>query len=112
MKIHLRSAHSFLVVIAVLFSSTFLRADVTGSISGVVRDSSQAVVGGARVQVTNAQTNFTQETTSGTDGSFHVLALPAGTYSLTTTATGFRKFTATNIDLKVNDQLNLNVTLI
>ncbi|HSS99076.1 MAG TPA: carboxypeptidase-like regulatory domain-containing protein, partial [Terriglobales bacterium] len=112
MKIHRRSAHTFLVVIAVLVSSTLLRGDVTGSISGVVRDSSQAVVGGARVQVTNVQTNFSQETTSGTDGSFHILALPAGTYSLTTTATGFRKFTATKIDLKVNDQLHLDVTLL
>src|SRR5689334_6059107 len=100
MKIHRRSAHTFLVVIAVLISSTFLHADVTGSISGVVRDSSQAVVGGAQVQVINVQTNFSQETTSGSDGTFHVLALPAGTYSLTATAAGFRKFTATNIDLK------------
>src|ERR1041385_3449274 len=111
MKIHRRSARTLLVVISVLIGSTFLHADVTGSISGVVRDSSQAVVGGARVQVTNIQTNLTQETTSGTDGSFHILALPVGTYSLSTTANGFRKFTATNIDLKVNDQLHLDVTL-
>jgi len=111
MKIHRRSAHTFWVVIAVLASSTFLRADVTGSIGGVVHDSSQAVVSGARVQVTNVQTNLSQETTSGSDGSFHVLALPAGTYSLTTTANGFRKSTATNIDLKVNDQLHLDIVL-
>ena len=111
MKIHARSAHTFLVVIAVLVSSTLLRADVTGSISGVVRDSSQAVVGGAHVQIINVQTNLSKETTSGSDGTFTILALPAGTYSLTTSANGFRKFTATNIDLKVNDQLHLNVTL-
>src|SRR6185369_9549865 len=51
------------------------------------------------------------ESTSGSDGSFRVLALPAGTYNLTASATGFRKFTATNIDLKVNDQLRLDITL-
>src|SRR5215475_10235789 len=111
MKIHRRSAHTFLVVIAVLFSSTLLRADVTGSISGVVHDSSQAVVGGARVQVVNVQTNLSQESTSGTDGSFHILALPVGTYNLVVTSTGFRTFTARNIDLKVNDQLHLDIPL-
>src|SRR6185369_6194433 len=52
------------------------------------------------------------ESTSGSDGSFRVLALPAGTYNLTASATGFRKFTATNIDLKVNDQLHLDVILL
>jgi len=112
MKIHLGSTMcTFLVVIGVLVSSTFVHAEVTGSITGVVRDSSQAVVSGVRVQITNVQTNLSQESTSGSDGSFRVLALPAGTYNLTASATGFRKFTATNIDLKVNDQLRLDITL-
>ena len=112
MKTYRKNAiRAFLVVLSFLAVSTTLRADVTGAIAGVVRDNSQAVVSGARVQVTNVHTNLTQETTSGSDGTFHVLALPAGTYSLTATATGFRKFTATNIDLKVNDQLHLDITL-
>jgi hypothetical protein len=112
MKIHFRNAtQTVLAVIAVLVTSTLLRADVTGSISGVVRDSSQAVVAGAHVQATNVQTNFSQETTSGSDGSFRMLALPAGTYRLSATATGFRTYTTTDIDLKVNDQLHFDVTL-
>src|SRR5690349_12370225 len=111
MKAHFRLAPTLLVFLATLFSSTVLLADVTGSITGEVRDRSQAVVAGAHVQVTNVQTNLTQETTSGSDGTFRILALPAGTYKLTATATGFGAFTANNIDLKVNDQLHLNVTL-
>ena len=100
-----------LVLLATLFSSNVLRADTTGSISGIVRDRSQAVVAGARVQVTNVQTNLTQETSSGPDGLFRILALPIGTYKLTATATGFRTFTTTDIDLKVNDQLRVDITL-
>ena len=102
---------TLLVFVAVVFTSTLLRADVTGAISGVVHDPSQAVVPGAHVQVTNVQTNLSQETTSGADGSFHILALPAGPYRLTTTATGFQTFTATDIDLKVNDQLHFDINL-
>src|SRR6185503_12474055 len=59
----------------------------------------------------NVQTNLTQETSSGPDGLFRILALPIGTYKLTATATGFRTFTTTDIDLKVNDQLRVDITL-
>src|ERR1051325_7693308 len=112
MKSRRRSVSSIVLLILAVFStSTLLRADVTGSITGVVRDRSQAVVTGAHVQVTNTQTNFAQETTSGTDGSFRILALPVGTYKLTATAPGFGVFNATDIDLKVNDQLHFDVTL-
>src|SRR6266550_2480213 len=108
---HSRAASTLLLVLAIIFSPTALRADVTGSILGVVRDSTQAVVGGARIVATNVQTNFRQETVSGADGSFRILALPAGVYKLTVTAPGFRTFTETGIEVKVNDQLHFDVTL-
>src|SRR6266478_5343744 len=106
--------HIFLsisIVLIMLAGADVLRADVTGSILGVVRDRSNAVVSGAKVVAINGQTNFKQETVSGADGSFRILALPAGTYKLTVTATGFRTFTETNIEVKVNDQLRFDVTL-
>src|SRR5206468_8847751 len=40
-----------------------------------------------------------------------ILALPVGNYKLTATAAGFGPFTATDIVLKVNDQLHLDITL-
>ncbi|HEY7352893.1 MAG TPA: carboxypeptidase regulatory-like domain-containing protein [Terriglobales bacterium] len=112
MRIHPSNTTRILVLaICVLCSSTLLLADVTGSITGVVRDRSQASVAGARVQVTNVETNLTQETASGADGSFRILALPAGKYKLTASSPGFRMYTATEIDLKVNDQLHFDITL-
>jgi hypothetical protein len=88
-----------------------LYADVTGSIQGVVKDRSEAIVAGAKVVATNVATNLTSETVSGGDGSFRILALPAGTYRLTVTATGFRPFNETDIVVRVNDQLRVDVTL-
>ena len=41
-----------------------VRADVTGSILGVVRDATQGVVPSARIVATNAETNFSKETLS------------------------------------------------
>src|SRR2546430_349999 len=99
------------IVSIALASAAVLRADVTGSILGVVRDRSQAVVAGAKVVAINVETNLSQETTSSADGSYHILALPAGKYKLTVTAPGFRTFTETNIEVRVNDQLHFDVTL-
>jgi len=108
---HSRVASTLLVVLAIISGPTALRADVTGSILGVVRDRTQAVVAGARIVATNVQTNFKQETVSAADGSYRILALPAGNYKVTATAPGFQQYTATDIDLKVNDQLRVDVIL-
>jgi len=96
---------------AILFSSVLLRADVTGSITGVVHDPRMAVVTGATVQVTNVQTNVTQQATTGADGSYHFLALSPGNYKITATAPGFRAYNATDITLQVNDQLRIDIAL-
>src|ERR1700738_75252 len=100
-----------LLLLMTFFGAATLKADVTGSVLGVVRDSSGAVVVGAKIVATNVQTNFKQETVSGSDGAFRILALPAGTYNLTATAAGFRTFTETGVEVKVNDQLHYDVTL-
>ncbi|HLN00836.1 MAG TPA: TonB-dependent receptor [Bryobacteraceae bacterium] len=88
-----------------------LRADVTGSILGVVHDPTQAVVAGARIVATNVETNLSRETISTVDGSYRFLALPAGTYTVTATASGFQQYITRNIDVKVNDQLRIDVLL-
>jgi len=106
-----RATSILLLVLVMLFSSNTLRADVTGSILGVVHDRTQAVVAGARIVATNVQTNFKQETVSAADGSYQILALPAGNYKVTATASGFQQFITTDIELKVNDRLRLDIML-
>src|SRR5256884_5502557 len=108
---HSRVASALLLVLAIIFGPHALRADVTGSILGVVHDRTQAVVAGARIVATNVETNFKQETVSAADGSYRILALPAGKYQLTVTGAGLRPYTATDIEVKVNDQLRIDVTL-
>ena len=100
-----------IVSILFVFGISTARADVTGAISGTVRDPGQAVVAGAQVRIVNVQTNVSQETTTGADGSYHFLALQPGSYRITVTATGFQTYTNTGITLQVNDQLRADVTL-
>jgi hypothetical protein len=99
------------IVLMLFIDAGIARADVTGAILGVVRDRSQAVVAGAQVVATNVETNLKQETVSAADGSFHLLALKAGTYKLTVNAKGFRAFAESDIVVKVNDELRIDVTL-
>jgi hypothetical protein len=108
---HFSCSTAILFVLGSLFCCNPLRADVTGSILGVVHDRSGAVVAGAQITVLNVQTNLKQETVSGTDGSFRFLALPAGDYKLTVNAKGFRPFVENDVVVQVNDQQRLDVVL-
>jgi hypothetical protein len=111
MRTYRHLSSGLVLILIALLSASVLRADVTGSIQGVVRDLTQAAIGGAKVTVVNAQTNFRQETTSAADGSYRFLALPAGTYQLTATSTGFREYNATDVVVRVNDQLQIDILL-
>ncbi len=104
-----RLSYSIVSILLVMVSSA-AHADVTGSLTGVVRDRAQAVVTGAKVTITNSQTNLSQQTTSASDGSYHFLALSAGTYKITATAPGFRPYSTNEITVQVNDQLKLDIT--
>src|SRR5271165_6322912 len=99
------------IVLIMLGTAAILRADVTGSVLGTVRDSSQAIVAGAHVTITNVQTNLMLETVSGADGSYRFLSLLVGIYRLTVVAAGFKTYKKIDIEVKVNDQLQTDVTL-
>jgi hypothetical protein len=106
-----RVVFSHLIVLITLAGASVLRADVTGSILGTVHDKSQAAIAGATIVATNTQTNFTQETVSGADGSYRILALPAGVYKVKATASGFKPYTATDVTIQVNDEFRIDITL-
>src|SRR6202521_3737321 len=111
----MRNAHRLFapifLIVTLFLAPGVLLDDVTGSILGVVKDQSQAVIKGARITVTNTQTNLTKQAVSAEDGSYRFLALPAGTYTLNAISPGFEQFNATDIVVKVNDQLRVDVSL-
>ena len=72
--------------VAVLFcTSGVLRGQTaTGQITGTVRDSTGAVVTGAKVTVSNQLTGLNREATTSDTGDYVVPVLPVGLYSVTT----------------------------
>ena len=84
----------------------------TGKITGVVTDTTGAIIPDAQVTVTNTATNIGQTTTTNNSGLYQVLQLPIGLYKVAVDAKGFEH---TVIDsttaLQINQTLRVDVTL-
>src|ERR1043166_5987823 len=82
-----------------------------GTINGTILDPTGAAVPGAAVVATNNATGLKSNTTSTSAGAYTLPYLPAGTYNLRVSASGFRTSTAENVILRVAQDLTLNISL-
>jgi len=81
------------------------------SISGTVLDVNQAAVSGAKILITNVDTNDAWNTSTDADGRFQYDSLAAGNYSLKIEAIGFKNHVTTNIILERTQLLNIETIL-
>lgn len=93
---------TFAFILALLCTG-YLFAGVTASISGTVTDSSGAVVPGASVVATNADTGITFTTQTNADGYYSFPTLPLGNYTIDVTKTGFKAYHESGLLLQVNE---------
>jgi hypothetical protein len=107
----LKSLLRFTYLTMLGFCSLVHAADVTGSIEGVVKDSSKAVAPGIGVTVTNIGTDTVYHATSDNTGVYFVRDLPAGDYQLVIEAPGFKKFVANRVVVQVNETARVDVAL-
>ena len=84
-----RRCRCFFLALIVLLGALHLRADVTGSIGGYVRDSSGAVLPNATLTVIQTSTGYSRTATTDSSGHYSILALPPGNYRLTAANAGF-----------------------
>ncbi len=82
-----------------------------GSIIGRVTDSAGAAVQGAQVTVVNLRTNVSASMTTDDAGSYRAVYLTPGQYTIMVEAPGFKKLVRQGIEVRVNDQLNLDFNL-
>ncbi|HEV2381931.1 MAG TPA: carboxypeptidase-like regulatory domain-containing protein, partial [Terriglobia bacterium] len=105
---------SFLAAFALLlasFTSSILRAQAVGEITGTVTDPTGAVVPDVSVTATNVATGVSQTTLSTAAGTYTLARLLVGTYDVTAEAKGLKKGRASGITLDVSQQRELNFTL-
>jgi hypothetical protein len=89
---------------------THAQQDTTGSLGGVVRDSTGAAIAAASVDVTNP-TGRTQHSSSDRLGEFFFGSLPAGAYRVDVRADGFRALYIERADVALGHTLRLDALL-
>ena len=101
-----------LSLILLFISAAPTLAQVTGSIAGTVRDSSGGVLPGATVTVRGPSLQRESVTvTSNPDGTYRLVLVPPGAYTVTTEMSGFATDTHSGVGVAVNQQTTLDVTL-
>src|SRR5262245_2384869 len=101
-----------LLVAGVLSSNGVARAQrTTANIYGLVKDNSGAVVAGIVVTLTNELTNAEQKVTTSESGEFAATFLPAGRYTISVSAQGFKTFVQKGLELTAGQQIRYPITL-
>src|SRR5262245_1174584 len=84
---------------------------IRGALEGTVTDPNGAVLSGARVIVKNNATGAEVTTTANDRGYFNLQNLEPGTYAVTVQQSGFNKYVAKDVNVKVGAVTPLAVTL-
>jgi hypothetical protein len=83
----------------------------TTTIYGNVADSNGAILPDAQVTATNTATNQSRTAKPGSDGSYQIQFLPAGTYNLDVRAPGFKVFEQKGITLNISQGTRIDAIL-
>jgi len=82
-----------------------------GTITGTIVDPAGAVVPSAPVEAKNVETGAVYQAGASATGNYTLAQLPTGTYQLSVTVPGFKKYVRTNILLQVAQTIRADVTL-
>ena len=81
------------------------------SVTGVVADSAEAVIPGARLTIRNTQTGIESVAETQESGYYTLLSLIPGSYELIVEAEGFRRFVRSNLELATGQRLRIDIGL-
>lgn len=82
-----------------------------GSISGLITDSTGAIIPGAKVVLQNSGTGVKMSTVSTAAGIYSFVSLSPGTYQVTASAKGFETIVGKNIQVSVDQVTTANLAL-
>src|SRR5262245_50433512 len=83
----------------------------SAAISGLVRDTSGAVIPGVTVTAKNIESGVTRTVTTNENGNYRMPSIPVGVYEVTAEILGFKPLVRSGIDLAVAQEVVLNLTL-
>jgi Carboxypeptidase regulatory-like domain len=100
-----------LVVCMFCFGATLAWASITGSVSGIVTDSTGSVVPGATVTAMNVQTGIRRVLKTDQQGFYSFPDLAVGTYDLQVEQKGFKTFQKQGIVIDANSAIRVDIRL-
>src|SRR5437762_13617204 len=107
----------FTLAVFALVSMFFVTASMaqtatTGTVEGVVADSTGAVVPNATITLSGGNLIAPLTTTSNSDGAYHFNQVPPGTYTLSVAAVkGFAAYKQDKVEVNLSRSTAVNVTL-
>ncbi|HZT76273.1 MAG TPA: carboxypeptidase regulatory-like domain-containing protein [Vicinamibacterales bacterium] len=104
-------AGSFSLVLAACLGVGVAAQNVSSSLTGVVKDSQDAVLPGVTVTATSPALIGSQTAVTESNGTYRFPSLPPGTYTLTFEIPGFQKLQRPNIVLALSTTLTIDATL-
>jgi len=99
------------LAIFVAFATLSFGQATDGIIVGSVTDASGASVANAKISATNKATNVKYDTVTNVTGEYRINNVPAGTYDVAATASGFAAGTVANVLVELNHTASVNMTL-
>ncbi len=100
-----------LVVALMVGPAVCVAQDATARIFGTVYDQQGLVVTGAKIIVTNTSTQVERATTTDKEGSFQLLALAIGNYTVKAEHAGFRSVISEEQKLLINQALRIDIKM-
>src|SRR5215218_7485809 len=82
-----------------------------GTVTGTVTDPNGAVIAGAQVTLTSAQTKLNRVTTSNSEGIYRFEAVDPGTYSIKVSSVGFGDVESTGVEVMANQTSDISLQL-
>jgi hypothetical protein len=82
-----------------------------GTITGTISDPAGAVVANTPIEAKNLQTGAVYTAASSTTGNYTLSQIPTGTYEITASAPGFKKYTRSGITVLTAQVLRVDIPL-
>lgn len=105
------AALALMYLSAIFFMGTGAAQTSNGQVGGIVQDTSNALVPGVSVTLTNNDTGITTTQITNESGAYTFLSVPPGTYRVTGTLPGFKTAITNNVAVGVAAQVRVNITI-
>jgi Carboxypeptidase regulatory-like domain/TonB dependent receptor len=104
--LHAISTFAIVVIPALLLAQGYF-----GTVSGLVTDSSGAIIQGARIVLLDEDKGYQFTTTSNNAGQYLFVSIPPGSYTVSAEAKGFEKTVRTHLKLNISENPSANLTM-